>query len=50
MISQETLLFFQELLRQVKLPADIPDFDEQAARISTVRRELAEGLAASEKV
>jgi hypothetical protein len=46
MMSRETLEFFNELLERVTLPASAPNFEEQASRVSRVRRELAEAMAA----
>ena len=43
-LSRGTLELFAELLGQVSLPASAPDFDKQAARISTARNELSAAL------
>lgn len=44
-MSPETLQFFAQLLPQVQLRADDPDFDDKAALISRVRRDLSDALA-----
>lgn len=46
-MSHETLLLFKELLDQVSLPANHPDFDAKAALISKARRELTAAIEAS---
>jgi hypothetical protein len=46
-LSAETLVLFKEMLDQVQLPANHPDFDAAAARISTARRELDAALRAA---
>lgn len=43
-MSPDTLRFFQELLSQVNIPAAADNFDELVARVSKVRRELADAL------
>lgn len=40
MLSPETLDLCCELLAKVTLSASQPDFDEQALRVSTAKREL----------
>ena len=46
-MSAETLALFKEMLDQVQLPANHPDFEAAAARISTARRELEAALRAT---
>jgi hypothetical protein len=43
-MSLSTLELFAELLGQSSLPANHPEFDVQAARISIARNELGEAL------
>jgi hypothetical protein len=46
-LSRETLELFKEMLDQVQLPANHPDFDGAAGRISTARHELDAALQAA---
>lgn len=43
-MTRDTLLFFQELLGRVQIPANAPDFDELVARVQLARKDLAEAL------
>lgn len=47
-MSKDTLLFLNWLLGQVTLSAQAEDFEVQAARIATARRELREALEAED--
>lgn len=44
-LSPETLRFFADLLAQVQLSAVDPDFEEKAAIVSRVKRDLEEAMA-----
>jgi hypothetical protein len=44
MISRRTLEICQMLINQTQLAVASPDFEEQAAALSTAKRELAESL------
>jgi hypothetical protein len=46
-ISRATLEFCDWLIDQVTLSAQHPDFDQEARRIATAKREIAEALAAA---